>query len=67
MGAVWFYGIKKTMLCEILQVFLHVSHIHLDKEDLFYINFDQIQGVEEKKKNKKLGLVYYVCVYNRTV
>lgn len=53
---------------EILQVFLHVSHIsYMDKEDLFYINFDQIPGVEEKKKARKLGSVYYVCVYNRTL
>lgn len=48
---------------EMLQVFLHVSHIsYMDKEDLFYINFDQIPGVEEKKKARNLGQ-YIMSVY----
>lgn len=34
----------------------------MDKGDWFYINFDQMPGVEEKKA-RSLG--QYVCVYNR--
>lgn len=50
------------MSYEILQIFLHLSHIHMDNEDLFYINFDQIPGVEGKNKSKKQGTIYYVCI-----